>query len=101
MILYVLLQGDNYGYQMIKDIYQRSGRRFELKEPTLYSSLRRLEKQRLIESYWGEAIQGGRRKYYRITDAGRIIYIANCEAWITTRDLIDQFIDDGQGADSV
>lgn len=52
-ILRVLMDGDNYGYQIIKEIARRSGQRFELKEPTLYSSLRRLEKQELIRSYWG------------------------------------------------
>ena len=38
IILNVLLREDNYGYQIIKEIYRKSGREFELKEPTLYSS---------------------------------------------------------------
>ncbi|WP_019121607.1 PadR family transcriptional regulator [Brevibacillus massiliensis] len=93
IILRVLLQADNYGYQIIKEIYEKSNHLFDLKEPTLYSSLRRLEKQKMIESYWGEETQGGRRKYYKITQAGREMYLQNCEAWRAARDMIDRLID--------
>ncbi|UFJ43439.1 PadR family transcriptional regulator [Brevibacillus humidisoli] len=95
IILCVLLQGDNYGYQLIKEIYRKSENRFELKEPTLYSSLRRLEKQNMIQSYWGEETQGGRRKYYHITEAGREMYRQNYAAWKAARDLIDRLIESG------
>ncbi|WP_010272568.1 PadR family transcriptional regulator, partial [Paenibacillus senegalensis] len=37
IILSVLLREDNYGYQIIKEIYRKSGQQYELKEPTLYS----------------------------------------------------------------
>ncbi|CAM5796539.1 MULTISPECIES: PadR family transcriptional regulator [Brevibacillus] len=92
IILSVLLTGDNYGYQIIKEIYRKSQNRFELKEPTLYSSLRRLEKQKMIESYWGEETQGGRRKYYSITELGRELYRTNCAEWELARNLIDRLI---------
>ena len=59
MILRVLLDGDSYGYEIIKTLFLRSGQRYELKEPSLYTSLRRLEKQGYIESYWGNESQGG------------------------------------------
>lgn len=92
IILGVLLREDNYGYNIIKEIYTKSGKTFELKEPTLYSSLRRLESQKLVESYWGEQSQGGRRKYYQITDSGRDTYSRNQIAWEAARDLIDRLI---------
>lgn len=90
IILSVLLQEDNYGYRIIKEIYLKSGREYELKEPTLYSSLRRLEAQGALESYWGEESRGGRRKYYRVTEAGRVLYSENYAAWQAARDLIDR-----------
>lgn len=92
IILSVLLQGDNYGYQIIKMLYTKSGNRFELKEPTLYSSLRRMEKQGWIASYWGEETQGGRRKYYRITELGQELYEKNLKEWFLARNLIDRLI---------
>ncbi len=93
IILCVLFQGDNYGYQIIKEIYTKSGGGYELKEPTLYSSLRRLEAQGAIESYWGQETQGGRRKYYRITRVGRELYSKNYEAWQVAKNLIDRLVD--------
>lgn len=99
IILAVLLQADNYGYQIIKEIAVKSGQRFELKEPTLYSSLRRLEKQGMIRSYWGEdSSQGGRRKYYSITEQGRELYLNNYEEWQRARELIDCLIQVRKGA---
>lgn len=90
IILRVLLEGDNYGYQIIKEIYLKSGKEFELKEPTLYTALRRLEAQGALESYWGEESLGGRRKYYRITEAGKVLFNENYRAWQAVKSLIDR-----------
>lgn len=98
-ILRVLMDGDNYGYRIIKEISRRSRGRFELKEPTLYSSLRRLEKQDFIRSYWGEETQGGRRKYYLLTPQGRERFLQNCEEWKAARIIIDDLIGDGEELD--
>lgn len=69
ILLRILDNHDSYGYELIKRVSQKSDGRYELKEPSLYTSLRRLEGQQCIESYWGDESQGGRRKYYRITPA--------------------------------
>ncbi|WP_145049439.1 PadR family transcriptional regulator [Paenibacillus xylanexedens] len=92
MILSVLLATDHYGYGIIKEIYRKSGEQFELKEPTLYSSLKRLESNGYVESYWGEQTQGGRRKYYRITSEGRIAYERQLQDWQAAKKLIDSMI---------
>jgi PadR family transcriptional regulator PadR len=92
IILCVLLTKDHYGYEIIKAIRQRSEGAYELKEPTLYACLRRLEKQKMIESYWGDETQGGRRKYYRLTDDGISLYKSNLASWEAARDLINQLI---------
>ena len=76
IILRVLMDEDNYGYEIIKAIRLLSDGQYELKEPSLYTSLKRLEKQGLIESYWGDESQGGRRKYYRITPC--LLYTSRC-----------------------
>jgi len=55
--------------------------------------LRRLEAQGALESYWGEESQGGRRKYYRGTEAGKVLYGKNYDAWQTVKNLIDQLIE--------
>jgi len=92
IVLGLLDRDDMYGYQICKTIYQKSQQLYELKEATLYSSLRRLEAQDLITSYWGDEVQGSRRKYYRITRKGREAY-AKCKAdWEFAKKVIDMLI---------
>jgi len=95
MILRVLMDGDNYGYEIIKSISQNSEEKYELKEPSLYTSLKRLEKLKYVESYWGNESQGGRRKYYKITNTGKEFYANALSAWETARDIIDKLIKRG------
>ncbi|CAM3367420.1 MULTISPECIES: PadR family transcriptional regulator [Brevibacillus] len=93
IILRVLCEGDNYGYEIIKAISKISEGKYELKEPSLYSSLKRLETQKQIISYWGDESQGGRRKYYQVTPSGRDAYEQSLAAWKVARELIDQLLE--------
>lgn len=70
MMLEVLARGDSYGYEIVQTVLSRSGGQLELKEGSLYPALHRLERQNLLGSYWGE-YDGRRRKYYKLTAAGR------------------------------
>ena len=65
LILEVLSDSPSYGYDIVQQVTGRSSGYFELKEGSLYPALHRLERQRLLSSYWTEA-EGRRRKYYRI-----------------------------------
>ncbi len=93
IILRHLYDGDNYGYEIIKSVGKNSQGRYELKEPSLYTSLRRLESQKLIASYWGTESRGGRRKYYSITPAGAEAYREHLAAWKTAKEIIDRLIE--------
>jgi DNA-binding PadR family transcriptional regulator len=95
IILNILRQGDSYGYEIYKRIIQLTGNRYELKEATLYTAFRRLEKDGYILSYWGDETQGGRRKYYRITEQGRKQYEQNVKDWDFARDILDTLIKGG------
>ena len=92
MILYLLLDGDSYGYEISRNIREITGGRYIMKETTLYSAFTRLEKQGCITSYYGNATQGKRRTYYRVTDAGRAYYRSKCEEWELTKDVVNHFI---------
>ncbi|MDR2974281.1 MAG: PadR family transcriptional regulator [Propionibacteriaceae bacterium] len=92
MILRLLLEADHYGYEIVKMLRARSGGELELKEATLYSSLRRLEADGDIQWHWGDETQGGRRKYYRITDRGRETYVRNRTNWEHTKRVVDLLI---------
>ena len=93
IVLGVLRGADRYGFEIYKTIRDATEGRYEIKEATLYATFRRLERDGLVEAYWGDETQGGRRKYYRITDAGRAVYRRNVAAWALTRDLIDTLLD--------
>ncbi|MGE8203305.1 PadR family transcriptional regulator [Heyndrickxia sp. NPDC080065] len=99
IILRVLMDKDNYGYEIIKAIGINSNGQYELKEPSLYTSLKRLENQKLIESYWGDESQGGRRKYYKITQHGKEFYEKSLAEWKIAKKLIDQLIERSAGED--
>jgi len=89
IILKLLLDGDKYGYEITKLVQEHSEHQYELKEATMYSSLKRLENEVSITSYWGDETQGGRRKYYRITEAGRTTYQANKQNWEFAKHILD------------
>ena len=93
IVLATLRRGDRYGFEIYKTIRDAAGGDHEIKEATLYATYRRLEKDGLVEAYWGDESQGGRRKYYRITDAGRAVFRRNVGAWRATRDIIDNLLD--------
>ena len=93
IVLGVLSRGESYGFEIFKTIRDATGGAYEIKEATLYASYRRLLKDGLVEAYWGDETQGGRRKYYRITDAGRAVYRRNVDAWVATRRTIDSLLD--------
>ncbi len=92
MILKLLLDGDRYGYEITKLIPANSGGEYELKEATMYTSLKRLESNGCITSYWGNETQGGRRKYYGITERGRQVYNESKESWEYAKRVLDQLL---------
>ena len=75
-ILECLLDGDKYGYEIIKEVKDKTDGKVVLKEPSLYSSLKRFELKGYITSYWGDSDIGGRRHYYRLTEPGRKYYMS-------------------------
>lgn len=92
IILRLLSEGDRYGYEITKLVFERSGKEYELKEATMYSSLKRLESDGNITSYWGDESQGGRRKYYRITDTGKTQYHTNKQNWEYAQKLLKELL---------
>jgi len=95
IILYLLLDNPSYGYEISKEIKKLSEGKYIMKETTLYSAFTRLEKNKYIESFYGEVTQGKRRTYYRITDAGQSYYREKCEEWMLTKEVVDKFVKEG------
>jgi PadR family transcriptional regulator, regulatory protein PadR len=97
LILSLLHNKDMYGYELAKYVREKSNNQFELKEGTLYLSLKRLEKHKWIESYWGnEQGPGGRRKYYKLTSLGEEGFEEKRLEWQFVKKIIDSFLEGGE-----
>lgn len=60
----------SYGYRIIKTLETISNGRFKFPEGTIYPILSSLHSKGLLSSYWGDAPEGPRRKYYELTTVG-------------------------------
>lgn len=96
IILRTLYERDKYGYEIIEEIETKSHGQYTLKQPTLYSALKRLESQGYIKAYWktDEVSLGGRRKYFTLTELGREFSEKNQSEWEYSRTVIDSLISD-------
>ncbi|MCK9574977.1 MAG: helix-turn-helix transcriptional regulator [Clostridia bacterium] len=94
VILKSLLDGDKYGYEIAKIIESNSQGKFVIKQPTLYSTLKRLQSQGLISSYWLDSEIGGRRHYYKLTEQGSKQIESSKDEWNASRLVIDSMVTD-------
>lgn len=70
MILLELSDGAKYGIELTKSIETKSNGKVVIKQPTLYTILKKLEKSKFISSYWEDSEIGGKRHYYKLTQYG-------------------------------
>ncbi len=82
LVLVVLTRGDQYGYEISRNVRESSGGYFELQQGFLYPTLRRMETAKLIRGYWRRSSSGGpNRRYYRLTKKGKARLETTIEAW--------------------
>ena len=93
IILCSLYNRDKYGYEIAKDIKDRTENAYEIKQPTLYSYLKRLQDDGLIDSYWGTESNGGRRRYYMLTKYGRQSCVKFISEWEFQRGVLSNLVD--------
>jgi PadR family transcriptional regulator PadR len=83
LVLAILAEGDSYGYAILKRVRELSGGELEWTDGMLYPVLHRLEKSGLVEARWDQAESGRKRKYYRVTEAGRAQLAEERRQWST------------------
>ncbi len=81
LILEVVSRAPSYGYEISQQVLDRSKGEFELKEGSLYPALHRLERAKMLSTYWIEADSGRRRKYYKLTAPGARELARKREEW--------------------
>ncbi len=76
-VLALLSQHDSYAYEIASQLSDAIG----MGEGTIYPLMRRLQNDRLVETYLVESPAGPSRKYYRLTEAGKASFTSQKAAW--------------------
>ncbi|MHC1692464.1 MAG: PadR family transcriptional regulator [Sphaerochaetaceae bacterium] len=97
MILAILQIKDTYGYAIIRKVQEISDNQIAWTDGMLYPVLHRLESVGSIDSYWQEAENGRRRKYYHITATGEKEYQLLLSQWTVVQQALKMLIDERQG----
>ena len=77
MVVLAQLNKPMYGYLLVKELEEKG---ISIEGNTLYPLLRRLESQGLLKSEW-ETEKTKPRKYYIITEDGKLVYKKIKEHW--------------------
>lgn len=81
-----------YGYKITQDVRQA----LEVSESTLYPVLRRLQKEECLETY-DMQYDGRNRRYYKLTDKGRVQLNLYQSEWKKYTDKISEMFEGGAG----
>ncbi|EWS81052.1 PadR family transcriptional regulator [Brachybacterium phenoliresistens] len=91
ILLAILETRPSYAYELSQTITDRSGGEYVVKQTTLYTAVKRLESQGLLDSFEDLSPTGKPRTYYRITASGTAQLEQKRAEWISTRALVDHF----------
>jgi PadR family transcriptional regulator PadR len=89
LVLAVLDGPQRHGYEIAQLIATRSDGRLKFHAATLYPLLYRLEKRGLVEGRWVEKAGQRRRRFYRLTAAGRAALGERRKVWREFFDALD------------
>src|SRR5581483_8152842 len=78
-ILIVLADGEKHGYSIMQEVEALTGGKTRLSPGTLYGAIQRLVEEGFIEEVRGHADAAERRRYYKLTRAGRTAASAEVE----------------------
>jgi PadR family transcriptional regulator, regulatory protein PadR len=81
MILSILYNQENYGYEIIKKVRALTNNCMEWKDGMLYPFLHKLEKEKLISSRLMSTENDKKRIYYKITEKGITELKKEIEHW--------------------
>ncbi|MFS0783002.1 PadR family transcriptional regulator [Bacillus sp. 1P06AnD] len=88
LLLSLIARKDSYGYELSKTMNEQSNALYNMGEGTLYPALKRMERKKWLTSYWKETNSGSRRKYYAITEDGRLQLEVKLKDWNLVQTMI-------------
>jgi len=92
LVLGVLQARARHGYDIARVIEERSGGEIVFHSATLYPTLYKLERKGLITGRWVERAGQRRRRFYRITRAGRAVLGEQRTAWTRFVDALHRVV---------
>ena len=81
LILTTLALEPRHGWGISRRIQEMSDKVLQVNQGSLYPALHRLERQGLLDTYWGTSENNRQAKYYQLTAAGRRRLDAETEQW--------------------
>ena len=92
LILSLLESRPRHGYELGALIENRSGGKLKYALPSLYPALLRLENRGWIKGRWVEKSGERRRRFYKLTTAGRKMLSQQCEDWAQYTAAVNQVL---------
>ena len=90
LILALLEEHDRHGYELARLIDERSEGAISFHAASLYPTLYRMEEKDLIEGRWVEKAGQRRRRYYRLTPAGKKTLASQRNVWENFFDALNR-----------
>ncbi|MBB6005268.1 MULTISPECIES: PadR family transcriptional regulator [Arcicella] len=88
-ILHIISRGEVYASDMLEEL---TSAKIMVVEGTLYPLLTRLKNSGLLDYKWVESVSGPPRKYYILTDTGKIFLEQFGETWNELQASVNQII---------
>ncbi len=99
LVLAILVEGENYGYAILKRVRELSNGKLDWTDGMLYPLLHRLLRLGYVTTEWRTPPEGRRRKYYAITDSGRAALKEHHRQWVTVTDALSEVWRDSDFSD--
>ena len=92
LVLHLLVERSMYGYEIIHVVNERTHGTFSWKEGTLYPVLHRLEDKGCLDTNWQQGDTGKERKYYRLTNKGKLYAQEKAAEWETFAQAVNAML---------
>ena len=81
-----------HGYRLARLVEEVSDGRLAVEEGSLYPSLQRLKKRKLVEAEWQKQENGREVRIYSITPAGKVALREGVQEWTSVTGAIAKFL---------
>jgi PadR family transcriptional regulator PadR len=84
-------KGPMYGYEITREVRQRSGEKILLKEGSLYPALRKMLADGILYTYT-ETVENRTRVYYAVTDSGKVREAEQTSALLNFISIVEELL---------